>query len=207
MIPELVNKLRTVRGVSVNVGMSIGGVEAFQKRSGVQLPDELKTFYQLADGISSTSLRTETDIATARKLLASVRREGIVAVERSDACSFASWLFGEEQIPEAAGLLESEDEYTRRQVCERLKAFQTRRASEILRDYSRRIDAFVKSCAELLSKAGIRNRIHQNTDLQVLDGSFWLNIHSFYSQRARVDFDEFFVERVRHLMEQSRIPN
>jgi len=48
--------------------------------------------------------RSEADTAAARKLLADVRREGVSYVERDDGCSFAAWLFGEEQIPEIAGL-------------------------------------------------------------------------------------------------------
>ena len=52
-IPELVNKLRVARGVSVS-GVFIADLESFEQRTGVQLPEELKALsdyqrYQLSD--------------------------------------------------------------------------------------------------------------------------------------------------------------
>lgn len=301
MIPELLKKLRKVRGVSVNSGATAEAIEAFQKRTGVRLTDELLSFYRVSDGMgfdneaskilsldeaaqmknqleefgirrsweylpitedntsnpvcvgcreplagylvqvfhddspkikwrSLPSLlekmpnhleqgewefegvpsdfveseRTEADVATARKLLAAVRRDGVPDVERTDGCIFAAWLFGEDQISEIAALLDTEDEYVRREICERLRALETQRADEILRDYDQRVQAFVKHCGELLQKAGLRQQIHNNTQLEVVDGPFHLNMDSFYSDKTRSDFATFFVGRVRQMLEQKK---
>lgn len=157
-------------------------------------------FFEDAPYEFSSLERKPQDIATARKLLEVVQVENINIVDRDDGCNFAAWLFGHDQLNDIARLLETEDEFVRRDVCCRLKSFKSRAAGEVLRKYNEEMESFVNRCKGLLEKANVQSEINEKTQLQVLHPTRWLNMDAFFTERRRTDFETYFVSRVTELI-------
>jgi hypothetical protein len=148
--------------------------------------------------------RTVKDIEVARGLLNKAGEMPVGNLERGDLCRFAAWLLGDEQWEEIEKLLETEDEYVRREIENRLKAIRLPEARRALSANAKKVQDFVRMCSELLVTNGLRTNVVKNSQLQVLDGSLWLNMDQFYNERSRPDFQQFFVDRVKHLVAQNQ---
>ena len=145
--------------------------------------------------------RSVQDVEAGRALLRSVASRAVGDAERGDACQFASWLLGDDQWAEVSCLLETEDEYVCRDICDRLKAMRHLGAKGALRDYKGRFRAFVLRCGELLTREGFRANVDEHSQLQVLDGPIWLNMEMLFADRSRPDLDRFLVERTKQLVD------
>jgi len=151
--------------------------------------------------------RTGRDVEVAFSLARQSRLRLAGDPERDDLCRFASWLFGNDHVSEIAKLLESENEYVQRDICDRLKLMPGTAAAEVLKQHKNEISKFVTQCAELLTAAGLHVIVDQHTQLHVMDGPVCLNMEMFYSERDRSDFDNFLVERARYLVKSHRERN
>ncbi len=155
--------------------------------------------------------RTEQDGSIARQLIDSATQTATLNdQERTDALRFACELLSDEDVDEIVGLLKVEDEYVREHVLDRLRRISSAKAREAVRQFEKDFDAFVERCAQRLQHAGILASVHApygKKTIRLDPGPVWLNTEFFYSQRERLDFEDFLLERARHFLEQESKEN
>lgn len=124
--------------------------------------------------------------------------------DATDALRFACDLLSNQQIDEIVALLDANDAEVSAHVLARLQRVGGAKAKRAVDKLGGGYDGFVEKCAELLSGASVRFSIHApygkkqiRVDAPKL---IWLNMDSYYDQRHRPDFDDFFVSRVQELL-------
>jgi hypothetical protein len=150
--------------------------------------------------------RTEQDRSIARQLIDSATPGGILNdQDRTDALRFACDLLSDEEVDEIGGLLKAEDEYVREHAVHRLRGIPGRKAKKALSQFEGDFDAFVERCAQTLQRAGIQASVHApygKKTIRLDPGPVWLNMEVFYSERKRLDLENFLLERARYFLTQ-----
>jgi hypothetical protein len=147
--------------------------------------------------------RTAQDLKVARNLLNASSQ--LVDLDRADACRFAMWLLGEDQVDEIVPLLDAGDYCIADDATRRLASMENPRALEALRADRRTFEEFVRKAMEILSQAGIKaESYHRGIDTMLNLGNIRLDMRVFYAERNKPDFEKEFIDRVRFLAAQKR---
>lgn len=150
--------------------------------------------------------RTKQDRCIARELVQLVRtNDALNDDERTHSLRFACDLFANVDVDEIATLLDIGDEYVHKHVMKRLKGIPGERARSIATRFEKEFDKFVDECAQMLNSANLRASVHTehgNHSIRVDPGCTWLNMEMFFAMRRRLDFENYFISRVRFLMGQ-----
>lgn len=152
----------------------------------------------------SIGSRTGEDLEAARALIKSVPT--YKHVDRSDACRFAMWLFGEDQVNEIAPFLDDEDPFVARDALERLNTFESTEARTAILAAQKNLADFVQKSLGLLKQVGIEAQLEQNSIVRVHPGVL-LDMKIFYAQRNAPGAEEKFIERVRFFIAKKENPN
>jgi hypothetical protein len=154
-------------------------------------------------GDFESEFRTPQDIKVARELLKA--GSTMVDLARGDACRFAMWLFGEDQVDEIVPLLNAGDHLIADDATLRLASMENPKALEALRADRRTFEEFVRKALEILHHAGIKAETHsRGIDYMLNLGNLRLDLKVFYADRNKPDFEKKFIERVKFLAAQKR---
>jgi len=136
--------------------------------------------------------RTSQDIAIAQELVKNA--SSYKDVSRNDACRFAMWLFGDEQVDQIVPFLDDEDSFVARDAADRLKVMQTPKARLAMEKSKRDFTAFVESSLNLLKQAGIQAELQNQSTICLNPGHILLNMEMFYSERKSPDAEQKLIE-------------
>lgn len=139
--------------------------------------------------------RTSHDIETAQDLIKNIL--DYKDIDRNDACRFAMWLFGDEQVDQIAAFLEDEDPYIARDASDRLKAMQSQKSNDAIQTSRKNLAAFIAKAVALLTQAGIQAASENESIVRIHPENIALDMKVFYSQRNKPDAEQKFVERVK----------
>jgi hypothetical protein len=143
--------------------------------------------------------RTDGDMRTGLALLELVDQlEG--EIEQADARRWAITLLAEVQVAEIIRLLDSGDEYCRREAISRLESMKTPKANEAIKRHKREFGDFMKKCTAELRAAGLDVAEVKSESIRLGPGITWLNMPMFFSRRQSPTFFGDFVKRAKELV-------
>lgn len=148
----------------------------------------------------SGSKRKKSDIATGNQLLALTKTGELGEVARADALRWSATLMGENQLDVLAKMLEEEDEYTRSDVVDQLRAMDTPAARELMERYRAEMRDFVTRCVEGLREAGIIVAQKEGDYGVRLGGRCSLNMPMMYTRRRSPTFMADLVKRAKEFL-------
>ena len=109
-------------------------------------------------------------------------------------------LLAEEQVAEIIRLLDTGDEYCRREAISRLESMKTPRAAEAIDRHKREFSGFMKKCAAELRAAGLDVAEVTSTSIRLGPEVTWLNMPMFFTRRQSPTFFADFVNRAKELV-------
>ncbi len=146
-----------------------------------------------------TTDRTAADVATAHALLAFADALEPATVERADAERWAITLFSENQVAVVAQLLDTGDEYRRREAIQKLDAMTTPQAATAIQHHRTEMRTFVRQVADALGAAGLTVEV-RGESVRVEPGRVHLNVPTFFTRRRSPTIMADIVQRVRELI-------
>jgi hypothetical protein len=142
--------------------------------------------------------RTEDEVRTGLELLRLA--DGLTDVELDDALRFAIDLLSEGEVDEVVRLLETGDEYTRREAAVRLGAMKSPRAADALRLHREETARFVAECVTALRAAGLDiTDVRQNAAC-LKPGPIWLNLPAWFHRRREPGVYDALVRGAKELL-------
>jgi hypothetical protein len=147
------------------------------------------------EGDFRTTVHDARDVALGRELLKIPPALG--EGDRPDACRFAMWLLGDDQVDEVIPLLDDQDPFIARDTAERLATMQCPKAAEALRANKKSLKEFVAKSAELLRQHDVQAAIENESVIRLTPGNVLLDMKVFYAERKDSDAEQKFIERAK----------
>jgi hypothetical protein len=169
------------------------GIESFFEKIQTSERDDALFLEDLEADFQSTE-RTSQDVAIAQELVKNA--SSYKGDDGNDACRFAMWLFGDEQVDQIVPFLEDEDPFIARDASERLKAMQSPKAKEALEVLKKNFADFVERSLVVLHQAGIQAK-SENGSIRLNPYDILLNMEAFYSERKNPGSEQKFIERAK----------
>jgi hypothetical protein len=147
------------------------------------------------EGDFQSGTRMSQDIAIAQELVKNA--SSYKDVNRNDACRFAMWLFGDEQVDQIIPFLDDEDSFVARDASDRLKAMRSPKAKQAIEATEKDFIDFVQSSLSLLKKAGIQADLQNPSTISLNPGYVLLNMKVFYAERKSPEAEQKLIERAK----------
>ena len=148
-----------------------------------------------------TSDRTPEDIATAHRLLAFAETLEEGSIERADAERWAITLFSEKEVAEVAHLLDTGDEYRRREALAKLSRMTAPDALAAVQQHRREMREFCRRVVDAIRDAGLTvAEVSQDECPRIEPGHVWLNVPMFFTRRHSPTILADIVQRARELI-------
>lgn len=145
------------------------------------------------EGDFQSSSRTSQDITVAQELVRNA--SNYKDANRNDACRFAMWLFGDDQVEQITPFLDDEDSFVARDASERLKAMRSIKAKQAIESSEKDFLDFVQGSLNSLKKAGIQADLQNPTTIYLSPGYILLNMEMFYAERKSPGAEQKLIER------------
>jgi hypothetical protein len=145
--------------------------------------------------------RIAHDVEAAKELLKMA--SNLSKVDRPDACRFAMWLLGDEQVDQIAQFLADEDVFVARDATNRLTAMKSPKAMEALQTDQRSLAAFIERSRTLLLEGGIQCSVENHGTIRLSPpnkASILLDMKTFYAKKKNPNAEKEFLERVKSII-------